>query len=608
MADKATAVHVTHEAVGKIGGIGAVLQGLFTCNSYLEAIGRSIIIGPLFSTDGIAADRLGEDGEVLYSSVDGLVKTGYASGFRKIENFYNVGIVYGRRTFTDEQTGIKSSPEVLLIDVKHTNELAVNEFKKHLFEKFGIRSHLYEHLWEYEQYVRLGPPAIAALKVIDAATDSTTIIAHEFMGMPTALAAILEPSYEFKTIFYAHEVATMRHIVEKHPGHDTMFYNVIKHAHNNKLYVSDVFGDQSSFFKHALVEASKYCDTICAVGDYVVNELRFLSPEFETANIDIVYNGIPAYKISVDEKLKSKEKLQLYCENLLKFKPDFIFTHVTRLVRSKGLWRDLQILYAIEKEFRTQGKTAVLFLLSTEVSQRRSRDIYDMESEYGWPVAHREGASDLSGGEAYFYTAIQQFNAQSRNIKVVFINQFGFERRLCGLGMPEDMEFMDIRKGSDVEFGMSIYEPFGISQLEPLSFGGICVISNVCGCAGFVKDVTSGTDIRNIIISDYTDLDSHFHGNASIIPLVKQGAVSAQAGIENILHIDRSVRNRVEASESKRVAKEIILRLPKNRTEIQDMIQAGYSLAGNMSWDVVVKNYLLPSLQKAAKTPWPCSV
>jgi hypothetical protein len=29
------------------------------------------------------------------------------------------------------------------------------------------------------------------------------------------------------------------------------------------------------------------------------------------------------------------------------------------------------------------------------------------------------------------------------------------------------------------------------------------------------------------------------------------------------------------------------------------MIQTGYELAKNMSWDVVVKNYLLSSLQKA---------
>jgi len=253
MANDTTVVHVTHEAAGKIGGIGAVLQGLFTCNSYLDAVERSILVGPLFTTEGPVLDRLGESGEVLYSSVDGLVNTGHASAFRKIENFYNIGIVYGRRTFTNEQTGIKSSPEILLIDVRYMNKGIINEFKKQLFEEFGVRSHLYENLWEYEQYIRLAPVAIAALKAIGAPKNSTVIISHEFMGMPTALAAILDASCNFRTVFYAHEVATMRHIAEEHPGHDTMFYNVIKQAHNDKLYVNEAFGDQSSFFKHALV-------------------------------------------------------------------------------------------------------------------------------------------------------------------------------------------------------------------------------------------------------------------------------------------------------------------------------------------------------------------
>ena len=120
MSSDTTVVHVTHEAVGKIGGIGAVLQGLFTCNSYLEKIDRSIIIGPLFTIEGPVSERLGEDGQVLYSSIDGLVNTKYAQAFHKIENFFNTAIVYGRRTFVDEQTGIKSSPQVLLIDVKYT--------------------------------------------------------------------------------------------------------------------------------------------------------------------------------------------------------------------------------------------------------------------------------------------------------------------------------------------------------------------------------------------------------------------------------------------------------------------------------------------------------
>jgi glycogen synthase len=581
MSFETTAVHVTHETISKVGGIGAVLQGFFTSKAYLDAISRSILVGPLFTTEGFVNERLGENSEVLYSSIDGFVNTGYAQAFKKIENFYNTGIIYGRRTFTDKETGIKSSPEVILIDVRHMDKGPVNEFKKHLFEEFGVQSNLYEHLWEFEQYIRLAPAAIEILKAIGAAEDSTVIIAHEFMGMPAALAAVLETSCHFKTVFYAHEAATMRRIVEEHPGHDTMFYNVIKQAHKNRLYVNDVFGDQNSYFKHSLVEASKYCDYIYAVGDYVVDELRFLAPEFETANIDIVYNGIPAYKIALAEKLASKEKLQSYCENLLDYRPDFVFTHVTRLVQSKGMWRDLRVLENIEKEFRTQGKTGVLFVLSTEVSSRRSRDICMMESSYKWPVAHREGWPDLSGGEANYYTAVQEFNAKSRNIKIIFINQFGFEPQKCGKKMPYNMEFMDIRKGSDVEFGQSIYEPFGIAQLEPLTFGGICVFSSVCGCSGFLQDITCGEAVKNIIIADYTNL-----------------AIHGSTDIEDLLQIDQTARDRIEASESEKVAMQICSRLPKNEAEIEDMIQTGYELAKNMSWDIVVNDYLLYSLHK----------
>ncbi len=587
MARGTTLVHVTHEAVGKVGGIGAVLDGFFTSKSYLDAVERSIIIGPLFSTDGSVLDRLGEGGEVLYSSLDGLVNTGYASAFRKIESFYNAGIIYGRRTFTDRRTGIKSSPEVLLIDVRYMDIGPVNTFKRRLFEQFGIRSELYENLWEYEQYIRLGPPAIDALKAIGAATKKTVIVAHEYMGMPTALAAMTEPSCGFRTAFHAHEVATMRQIVEEHPGHDTMFYNVLSEAYKMGLYVNDVFGSQDSYFKHPLVAASKHCDVIFAVGNRVADELRFMGPQFEDADIDIVYNGIPAYKISVAEKLASKDKLRRYSENLLGYRPDVVFTHVTRLVRSKGLWRDLRVLEQLEKQFAGRGRTAVMFLLSTEVSQRRSCDVYKMESEYNWPVAHREGWPDLSGGEAKFYTAIQQFNASSRNIKIVFINQFGFSRKHCGLNMPEDMDFMDIRKGTDVEFGQSIYEPFGIAQLEPLTFGGICVFTGVCGCSGFVGDAISTfppagrAGLKNIIVADYTNIGFENSSN-----------------IDGLLRIDRAMRDRIEQAQSRTIAEQILLRLPETESETEQLIQAGYLLANNMSWDIVVNNYLLPSLDK----------
>ena len=166
MASETTVVHVTHEAVGKIGGIGAVLQGLFTCQSYLEAVGRSIIISPLFTTDGSVLDRLGEDGEVLYSSIDGLIKAGYAPAFRKIEALYNVGIVYGMRKVSDACTDRSVEAEVLLVDVFHFNNERLNLFKAELFRKFAVPSDRFEDVWEFEQYIRLAEPGYEALKAI----------------------------------------------------------------------------------------------------------------------------------------------------------------------------------------------------------------------------------------------------------------------------------------------------------------------------------------------------------------------------------------------------------------------------------------------------------
>jgi hypothetical protein len=585
MVQKPTIVHVTHEAVGKIGGIGAVLDGLFTSKAYLDATSRNILVSPLFSTEGDVSSRLGPGAEVLYSSIDGYVKTSYVSSFRRIENKYNVGIVYGRRTFFDPLTQIKSMPEIILIDITRMDPAPLNEFKASLFFEYGIKSNMYENFWEFEQYMRLAIPAIAAIKAIGAAEkDSTTVIvSHEFMGMPTALAAKLDP-FDFKTVFYAHEVAPVRRIVEGHTGHDTMFYNVMHKAHQQDLYVNDVFGDQTHYFKYALVDAARFCDNILAVGDCVVDELKFLAPEFEVADIDLTYNGIPAYEVTLAEKNQSREKLKEYCQTLLGWKPDFVFSHVTRLVLSKGLWRDLRVLEHMDREFIAQGKTGVLLVLSTETHRRRDRDIYNMETAYNWPVAHREGMPDLSGGEAAYYAGVQEFNARSRAIKVIFINQFGFTRQSCGHRMPYDMEFMDIRRGSDAEFGQSIYEPFGIAQLEPLCFGALCVVTSICGCAGFAKAVTGGKEVPNLVYVDYTELN----GDAGL-------------EIENMLKIDRDYRNRIEHKISEKIALEICARLPKNDDDAYRLLRSGYEIAKHMGWEAVAENYVLKSIHKAIK-------
>jgi hypothetical protein len=206
-----------------------------------------------------------------------------------------------------------------------------------------------------------------------------------------------------------------------------------------------------------------------------------------------------------------------------------------------------------------------------------------MEQWHKWPVAHREGLPDLSNGEAVYYQGVQEFNAQARNIKVVFINQFGFDRKSCGERMPADMEFMDIRKGSDVEFGQSIYEPFGIAQVEPISFGGICVFSECCGCAGFVNKAAGGRPTPNAIVADYTVLPD-------------KGLPA-----EKLLNIGLPERDAIEHEVAGQIARELIDRLPRTPDEFAAFIERGYALAQQMSWDAVARDYVLPGIRRAVR-------
>ncbi|MBM4078332.1 MAG: hypothetical protein FJ278_01450, partial [Planctomycetes bacterium] len=240
-----TIVHVTHEAVEKIGGIGAVLQGLLTSRKYDEAVGRSILVGPLFHWTP-SSQRLGKGGEILFSSIDGVHRAAESWALREIERRFNVSIVYGRRVFEDKDMGVTARPEVLLIETYQADQQMENAFKFKLWQRFGLASDRYESIGDYEQYLRIAEPAYEALKVLlgQHGPWPCHVISHEYMGMPLVLKALLEGDERFRTIFYAHEVATVRPIVEGHPGHDTMFYNVLDGATREGRCLEDVFGPQ----------------------------------------------------------------------------------------------------------------------------------------------------------------------------------------------------------------------------------------------------------------------------------------------------------------------------------------------------------------------------
>ena len=63
--------------------------------------------------------------------------------------------------------------------------------------------------------------------------------------------------------------------------------------------------------------------------------------------------------------------------------------------------------------------------------------------------------------------AIRVVNATGSQLNAVLISAcsastYGLNR------LPDGMDIADLRRATDVEFGMATYEPFGISPLEPL--------------------------------------------------------------------------------------------------------------------------------------------
>ncbi len=624
-------IHSTHEAGFKLGGIGAVLDGLLSSPSYLAQVDRTLLVGPMHTHDRVEMER-------LFGARNGLQVTYFATGnlygkdcpaalaaqLSAIEGRWGVRLLYGRRAFGS------ALHEILLVDPTDVPREKLSAFKYFAWERFGLESNRYEKEYEFDQYMTAAPPAFEALKVIldfrfpildsqaSVAARPTAqnagpkiMLCHEFMGLPLWYTAEVAQRGAYKSAYVAHEVPTARALVESDPGHDTRFYNVMRQAQKIGLTMDEVFGDQSGFFKHAMLKTASQCDFVLAVGDLVVDELRFVDKRFKGKKIDLVYNGVPSRQVFLPEIRTSKARLRSYAQTLTGLNPTFIFSHVTRMVVSKGLWRDLRMMEALDPLLAERNESAVLILLSSIIPQgRTAAEAQRMAAEYGWPREHREGWPDLYALEAPLWKAISAFNATARASRIVLINQFGFSRDRCGDSMPPDMSFDDLRNGTDLEFGMSVYEPFGIAQIEPLGCGALCVESDVCGCLGFInRQLAQNPQFYPLEDDDHlqadTSEDKQPFVNVLVIDfttLIKPGAslvpANPVAAMRAALTIGQSERDALEHRAVQETARAIMERLPRNDAEKQVLIDNGYLLSRQMSWDVVARAQLLPAITR----------
>ncbi len=606
-------IHSTHEAGVKVGGIGAVLDGLLNAPSYLEHVARTLLVGPMNTQDSTEMERLlsARNRLFIYYFAD----QGYmncpqplAELLSGIERAFGVRILYGRRGFGAAGSASSAEHEVVLVDASEINGQRLDGFRYFIWQQFGLDCARYQHEPEFIQHIATAEPALAALHSVlgfkpdaagwttvepddEPATASATLLCHEFMGLPLWYAAALNYPGQYRSAFVAHEVATVRLLVEDNDGHDTRFYNIMRSAAQRGQFLEDVFGDQSYFYKHAMLKTAERCDFVFAVGDLVVEELRFLSPGFKNKRIDLTYNGAPSQLTALEDVRSSNNKLKQYAEILTGLNPTFVFSHATRMVVSKGLWRDIRVMEQVDGQLAARGESAVLFIVSSvKPLGRSSSEAEWMNREYGWPAQHRYGWPDLVDYEASLYDAIALFNSQARASRIVLVNQFGFSRDRLGETMPADLGFGDLRRGTDLEFGQSIYEPFGIAQIEALPAGALCVVSDVCGCVGFVRQSIGmlrlslpveerQRPIANVIVGQYTHLQ-----DLSVDPI----------------QIGRVLRDDVERNVARVIAQLVVEHLPRTDQEKQQLIAQGYALAQRMSWDMVASEQLLPSLLRTA--------
>uniref|UniRef100_A0A7V4JPF9 Starch synthase catalytic domain-containing protein n=1 Tax=Thermodesulfobacterium geofontis TaxID=1295609 RepID=A0A7V4JPF9_9BACT len=577
------AIHVTHEALYKIGGIGEVINQLCTSPSYLSFFDKTLLYGPLFEYIGSPSTRLGKDGTVFYSSKDLYDTKDFSQLFRFFLEKYNIDIVYGERKIVNELNPKKTSiVEVLLVDVTRMNKEVVNFFKYLFWENFGLSSDRYEQDWDFEQYFRIGIPYFELISLLYPSAKEFYHFAHEYMGIPSLLSLELNPSFKqqnHKRIFYAHEIAPVRRIIENLGGSDISFYNLLKFGKEKNLSLEDIFGPQEDWYRTPLVKLAKRFDKIFAVGDWVVEEYKFLCPDVSKEKIAIVYNATSSDHYSLEAKLRSQEKIKKNLKNRFGFPEiDLIITHVCRLVKSKGIWRDFILLPYLDNFFEKNNLYGIYILLSTLVATGRPpQETEKMVKEYCWPFEHRVGWPDLIGYEIEIYKYVKTFNLKSKNIKALFINQFGLSKRKCPTLFTEDINTLDLRIGSDIELGMSIYEPFGIAHIETLPWGGFSIHSTCCGVSFFLEKIFENT-FKPYFSLDFISTGKNF-------------------SLESLKNLTEEKRYALEEYYIANNISKIFEKIPKTLKDKEKFLEEIAKVGHKLNWDYVIKTYLIPQVK-----------
>lgn len=577
------AVHATHEAAQKLGGIGAVLAGLLPEPAYQQAFARTLLVGAyLFPADGSVLDDPG-----FAVRFDSAMPESSDPSLAAVAEHHGVRLVHGTR-----EVAPGCRVEMLLASPEGARQAQLDAWREAVRERFGFdlracddwpavterEDHRLERLldptstradvpdqplrdaagellpggarWvdgravfppipaldaftgfaasnryllELQVHTFIAPALWAAVEVLlgEAPSGRVTLFAHDWVGVPVYWAAQLSGAPPGQSVYFAHEARIFRLLAEGalvdwadvldqvccHEGHDAALYPYLRRAAAAGWDLDRMFPGGGGFQTipyHRLGREAGRFDRIVTVGRLVRDELRVALRPPDRPDIALCPNGIPSPRVTADEAWESRRRLAAVAEQATGFAPELVVTGVMRPELSKAPWRMVGLL----RELAGRGRRVCCFWLSAPRPRPTAEQVARWAADYGWPLDHRPGpAGDLRAEERALWRAIERLNHDfAGTAHLLYVNQFGWGPGLLGALDPLESSFADLRRGTDVELGLSVYEPFGIAPLEPYFAGAQCLLSDACGCAHELLALGAG---ETVVIGRFTahDLD-----------------------------------------------------------------------------------------------------
>jgi hypothetical protein len=394
---------------------------------------------------------------------------------------------------------------------------------------------------ELEFYFHSASPLWQAAKVLierHYQPEDMALFAHDWLGVPLFWAMKVDPPggklSAPATVYFAHEARIARMLVEGtikdkydairhrcHPdGHDASFYAYLARlgSASPPLGLDAAFPEVrcpwggrafEDIYYHVLNRQAAHFDRVVAVGLNVKRETELVvRGEPRQPPVYLCPNGVPDFtggaaeagggqdadavlRAKTDRQRASRARIVEFSKARLGLEPDVIFTAVNRCELSKAPWRNVDFFRVFVEAPENSERKAIFIWLSRPKPLPTAEQLAAW-SRWGWPLEHRpqsEGG-DLRREEEALWDMIRSLNAKGEGrYRMLYINQFGWSKEKLGALDPDRTSFLDLRLGTDVEIGLSIYEPFGIAPLEPFSSGTICVLSDASGCAQHLSEL-----------------------------------------------------------------------------------------------------------------------